>query len=41
MNKLKNRKDLLKLREEDKNAYEAQKRNIIVCGGTGCVAGGS
>ena len=41
MNKLKNRKDLLKLREEVKNAYEAQKRKIIVCGGTGCVAGGS
>ncbi len=41
MNTLKNRKALIKLREDLKSGYINQTRKIIVCGGTGCVAGGS
>lgn len=41
MSRLKNRKELTRLRETLNNQYNAQKRKIIVCGGTGCVAGGS
>lgn len=35
------RKELQDLRKSLKKAYEAETRKIIVCGGTGCVAGGS
>ncbi len=35
------RKELQNLRKSLKKAYEAETRKIIVCGGTGCVAGGS
>ncbi len=38
---LKNRKALSTLREELKSGYINQTRKVIVCGGTGCVAGGS
>ncbi len=38
---LKNREDFMKLREEVKKSYELQTEKIIVCAGTGCVAGGS
>lgn len=38
---LKSREALLTLREEYAKAYAAQSRRIIVCAGTGCVAGGS
>ncbi len=39
--KIKDRCELNKLREEFKKGYENQTKKIIVCGGTGCVAGGS
>ncbi len=38
---LKNREDLIALRAEVKKSYEMQTEKIIVCAGTGCVAGGS
>ncbi len=38
---LKNREDLIALRAEAKKAYDLQTEKIIVCAGTGCVAGGS
>ena len=38
---LKNREDLAILRAASKKAYDAQPSKIIVCCGTGCVAGGS
>ncbi len=38
---LKNREDLIALRAEAKKSYEMQTEKIIVCAGTGCVAGGS
>ncbi len=38
---LKNRQDLIAFRDEAKKAYELQTKKIIVCAGTGCVAGGS
>ncbi len=38
---LKSRSELSALREEYAKAYAAQSRKIIVCAGTGCVAGGS
>jgi len=38
---LKNREDLAALRASAKKAYAAQPEKIIVCCGTGCVAGGS
>ncbi len=41
MSVLKTRKALSKLREDLKNGYINQTRKVIVCGGTGCVAGGS
>ena len=41
MNTLKSRKALIKLRDDLKSGYINQTRKIIVCGGTGCVAGGS
>ena len=41
MDKLNSRADLIALREECVKAFEAEKTKILVCGGTGCVAGGS
>ena len=38
---LKNRQEFVAYRESAKQAYEAQTKKIIVCAGTGCVAGGS
>lgn len=38
---LKSREDLIAYREAAKAAYAAQAEKIIVCAGTGCVAGGS
>ena len=38
---IKSRKDLQNLRESMTKAYTSQTSKIIVCGGTGCVAGGS
>ena len=38
---LNNREELQALRETMKKAYDAQVEKIIICGGTGCVAGGS
>ncbi len=38
---LKNREELLALRAEVQKSYELQAEKIIVCAGTGCVAGGS
>ena len=41
MDRLNSRADLIALREECVKAFEAEKTKILVCGGTGCVAGGS
>jgi len=41
MSKLNTRDDLIALRKACKNALSLEKRRIFVCGGTGCVAGGS
>ncbi len=41
MTKLVTREDLASLREDMRSGYVNQTRKIIVCGGTGCVAGGS
>ena len=41
MNKLNSRDDLTALREVSRKAFDAEKKKILVCGGTGCVAGGS
>ena len=38
---LKNREELISYRESAKAAYAMQEKKIIVCAGTGCVAGGS
>ena len=38
---LKNRQELIAYREDSVKAYAAQTKKIIVCAGTGCVAGGS
>ncbi len=38
---LKNREDLIALRAEAVKSYDMQTEKIIVCAGTGCVAGGS
>ena len=38
---IKNREELKKFRKVAAAAYEAQSKKLIVCGGTGCVAGGS
>lgn len=35
------RKDLIKVRNSLKNSYEKEKKKILICAGTGCVAGGS
>ena len=36
-----NREDIQKAREHYKTALQVQKKKILVCAGTGCVAGGS
>ncbi len=41
MNKLSSREELIALREVCKKALDGEKKKILVCGGTGCVAGGS
>lgn len=41
MNKLNSREELTALREVCKKVFDAEKKKIFVCGGTGCVAGGS
>ena len=41
MSKLKSRQDLIELREVCQKALSLETRKILVCGGTGCVAGGS
>ncbi len=38
---LKSREDLIAFRKDAEKAYEMQTQKIIVCAGTGCVAGGS
>ena len=38
---LKNREDLIKLREECKQVLNAQKNKVFVCAGTGCLSSGS
>ena len=38
---LKSRPELKKFREESLSSYQSQTTKIIVCAGTGCVAGGS
>ena len=39
--KIANREDLIARRDFFKKALNAQKKQILICGGTGCVAGGS
>ena len=41
MNKLNSREELTALRKVCKAAFDGEKKKILVCGGTGCVAGGS
>ena len=41
MKKLQSRQDLIDLREVCRAALSAQTKKILICGGTGCVAGGS
>ena len=41
MKKLTSREDLIKLRRECIDIAEYETKAIMVCGGTGCVAGGS
>ena len=38
---LKNRQDLIQIRETYAKALKAEKKRILVCGGTGCVSSGS
>ena len=38
---LNNRQEFIAYREDSVKAYAAQTKKIIVCAGTGCVAGGS
>ena len=38
---LKDRQELAEYREKAKAAYAAQTERVIICAGTGCVAGGS
>ena len=38
---LKNRQDLINIRQIYANAIAAEKKRILVCGGTGCVSSGS
>ena len=39
--KIHTREELEQKREEYRKALNAQKKHILICGGTGCVAGGS
>ena len=41
MTKLMSRQDLQNLRKVCQNALSLETKKILVCGGTGCVAGGS
>ena len=41
MNKLAMRDDLIRMREECVQAAEYETKLVLVCGGTGCVSGGS
>ena len=41
MHKLLSRNDLIELRKACESAFAAETKKILVCGGTGCVAGGS
>ena len=41
MQKITSREELRAVREQCRKAYEYETRKILVCGGTGCVAGGS
>ena len=41
MNKLRSRQDLIDLRVTCARSIAAEKNKILVCGGTGCVAGGA
>ena len=38
--KIHTREELEQKREEYRKALNAQKKQILICGGTGCVAGG-
>ena len=38
---LKNRQDLAAYREAAQASYAAQTQKLIICAGTGCIAGGS
>ena len=38
---LKNRQDLINIRQVYAKAIAAEKKSILVCGGTGCVSSGS
>ncbi len=41
MHKLKSREDLIEFRKQCREAFALETKKILVCGGTGCVAGGS
>lgn len=41
MSKLTSREELISFRELSRRALEAETRKVLVCGGTGCVAGGA
>ena len=41
INRINSREELEEKRIEYANALRAQKKQILICGGTGCVAGGS
>ena len=36
-----NRNDLINARDNYKNSFKKEKKKILICAGTGCVAGGS
>ena len=36
-----NRDDLINIRNEYKNSFKSQHKKILICAGTGCIAGGS
>lgn len=41
MNRINTVEELKKIREFAENALEKQKKKVLICAGTGCVAGGS
>ena len=41
MVKLNSREDLIKFREQCAKALASETKKILICGGTGCVAGGA